>query len=450
MACAITLVSLGTLCSATGENAVLTLNGATAEQGKVFSVNVSVSGNPGICAMTFRVKYDKNTFVYSGVRSTAFDSVYAGSNDSSGTVIVLDRSSDYSSNGVVATIEFVAKENAGLGDFQFIIDEIHGANAGEQDVTVEAVAGVVTVTDAKDVPDATVIGSFKYDITNNEIAISEFTGDETVISVAKEYEIDGKKYPVNAIGEEAFSGMDTVTEIYIPDTVEEIGANAMDGCTALEKIVINGDPVICDEATLGCTALKTIVINGNPEIGEHALGYYKKAKTYYTVEGTEINGWRGDGSVASNAQQYAKDNGITFVPMERFSFRGYQTTDMTGAKFNIRFVSSIDGLNYTKVKFDISESNTGKNWTSDSTKVYKSLNGQTADGTVFQAVTASQFGDKYLYAFAIKNIPTNIAVNFTVNVYAQNIIGAWVKTGVATVCKDLSGNWSYDYDKISD
>jgi len=77
-------------------------------------------------------------------------------------------------------------------------------------------------------------------------------------------EIDGKA--VTAIGENAFSGNDKVTDVIIPEGITAIGANAFKDCAALKSVTV---PVsvtaIGADAFGGCTALESVIYAGTKD-----------------------------------------------------------------------------------------------------------------------------------------------------------------------------------------
>ena len=78
---------------------------------------------------------------------------------------------------------------------------------------------------------------------------------------------------VNKIGENAFSGCTSLTNIVIPNSVTSIESNAFDGCTSLTSIVIP-DSVTSIESNAfdGCTSLTSIVIPDSvTSIGSYAF-----------------------------------------------------------------------------------------------------------------------------------------------------------------------------------
>ena len=66
---------------------------------------------------------------------------------------------------------------------------------------------------------------------------------------------------VNKIGENAFSGCTSLTNIVIPDSVTSIGSDAFYGCTALTNIVIPNNVTSIESYVFsGCTSLTNVII----------------------------------------------------------------------------------------------------------------------------------------------------------------------------------------------
>ena len=117
-------------------------------------------------------------------------------------------------------------------------------------------------------------------------AAANFTGTEITIPQS----IDG--YPVTKIGEGAFSGCSSLTDITIPAGVTDIGGQAFSGCTALETIIIPGSVTNIGENAFGtCTSLTDVYydgdetdwdkIDGNGELAGEIIRYsatYSQAK----------------------------------------------------------------------------------------------------------------------------------------------------------------------------
>lgn len=125
---------------------------------------------------------------------------------------------------------------------------------------------------------AEISGSFEY--LRGEIYLGAYYGDKKILGICqnafsgregitKIFLLDGIIY----IGTEAFSDCSSLTEIEIPETVTHIGAGAFKGCTSLERVVLNtGITELGAGAFEGCTSLKEIVLpNGIINIEENTF-----------------------------------------------------------------------------------------------------------------------------------------------------------------------------------
>ena len=112
--------------------------------------------------------------------------------------------------------------------------------------------------------------NLKYEIKGNAVTITgcdkKASGALTIPAM-----IEGKS--VTNIGEKAFIGCSSLTNITIPDSVTSIGWGAFAGCTSLASITIpDSVPSIGDGAFFGCRSLRIITIgNGVTSIGTNAF-----------------------------------------------------------------------------------------------------------------------------------------------------------------------------------
>ena len=106
---------------------------------------------------------------------------------------------------------------------------------------------------------------------------------------------------VTSIGTSAFCACTSLTNVVIPDSVTEIGWGTFYGCTSLTSVVIpDGVTSIYDYTFHGCTSLTSITIPDSvTEIGESAFDKCDKLTIY--------------GYSGSYAQTYADSNNIPFV-----------------------------------------------------------------------------------------------------------------------------------------
>lgn len=99
----------------------------------------------------------------------------------------------------------------------------------------------------------------------------------------------GRK-PVVSIAGRAFNASKTLTAVYVPSTVEDIGDSAFFGCNNLDRVSIQGGNLkIGNRAFAGCRSLKRVVFNGAAaELGDYAFWDCSKIAIYYTQNVTAI------------------------------------------------------------------------------------------------------------------------------------------------------------------
>ena len=99
----------------------------------------------------------------------------------------------------------------------------------------------------------------------------------------------GRK-PVVSIAGRAFNASKTLTAVYVPSTVKDIGDSAFFGCNNLDRVSIQGGNLkIGNRAFAGCRSLKRVVFNGAAaELGDYAFTDCSKIAIYYTQNVTAI------------------------------------------------------------------------------------------------------------------------------------------------------------------
>ena len=94
--------------------------------------------------------------------------------------------------------------------------------------------------------------AFFYDNVSDSYYVREYTGSNTVVTVASTYNdgVHGTK-AVTGIGESAFMDNEAITEVVLPDTIVTIGNYAFMNCTNLFDINIPAGATIGVDAFYG-------------------------------------------------------------------------------------------------------------------------------------------------------------------------------------------------------
>ena len=118
----------------------------------------------------------------------------------------------------------------------------------------------------------------KYKITDEDKRQAELSGyeedkPEGILNIPATVTINGTKYSVTSIGDNAFNSCYDLQSVTIPNSVTSIGIGAFSVCSSLQTVTIpNSVTNIGYEAFWGCRSLQSVTINGNPKIGGSAFG----------------------------------------------------------------------------------------------------------------------------------------------------------------------------------
>lgn len=99
-----------------------------------------------------------------------------------------------------------------------------------------------------------------------------------------------KRKPVVSIAKQAFYESKTLTAVYVPSTVKDIGNRAFSGCHNLDRVSIQGGNLKIGASVFrNCSSLKRVVFNGAAaELGDYAFASCSKIAIYYTQNVTTI------------------------------------------------------------------------------------------------------------------------------------------------------------------
>lgn len=138
----------------------ITVSSTTAEPEKTASVDIKISGNPGIMAMAFCAVYDNSALEYTGY-AEGYPTKYTLKDhaDKGYVSIVIDESNDNATDGTIISLNFKIKNTAKSGEFSISLANIdrekYGnklnnsfSNSNEQFIVPTVTNGSITVNAA--------------------------------------------------------------------------------------------------------------------------------------------------------------------------------------------------------------------------------------------------------------------------------------------------------------
>ena len=81
--------------------------------------------------------------------------------------------------------------------------------------------------------------TYQYDTETDEATVND--ADESIsgnVEIPGTIEVEGKEYAVTSIGDVAFRGCSSLTEVAIPESVTSIGGGAFNACSSLTEVAI--------------------------------------------------------------------------------------------------------------------------------------------------------------------------------------------------------------------
>ena len=99
-----------------------------------------------------------------------------------------------------------------------------------------------------------------------------------------------ERKPVVSIAKRAFNASKTLTAVYVPSTVKDVGDSAFFGCDNLDRVSLQGGNLKIGALVFrNCRSLKRVVFNGAAaEVGNYAFMNCSKIAIYYTQNVTTI------------------------------------------------------------------------------------------------------------------------------------------------------------------
>ena len=173
-------------------------------------------------------------------------------------------------------------------------------------------------------------GDYKYGlIMGGEVSIAKYIGTETDIVIPEK--IDG--YTVAAISDNAFKNQN-IKSVIMPDTIEEIGESAFEGCEKLEYIKISPSvEFIREKAFTNCISLSDVdfgEINDNLRLIDEDVFAGCKSLKELTLPGSTI--YDISTSTTFVYEDFIKGSGVEILNVKprriSFQYRSLGSTDL--------------------------------------------------------------------------------------------------------------------------
>lgn len=138
--CAVMVLSMVSMAVNAKGEFVIRGSQTTAHAGDQVTVDIILENNPGISALNLYYIYDKVNLTLKQVENRV--SAFTMTND---VTTVWDAASDYTNDGILATLTFEVAKDAPVGDYEIQLYFISAANDEFEEVQAATVSGVVTV-----------------------------------------------------------------------------------------------------------------------------------------------------------------------------------------------------------------------------------------------------------------------------------------------------------------
>ena len=128
------------------------------------------------------------------------------------------------------------------------------------------------------------VSGLKYSITdevNRQVKVTGYEEYPTgTLNIPATVTINGTKYSVTSIGDDAFFYCTDLQSVTIPNSVTTIGDDAFAGCSSLQSVTINGNPKIGDDAFGGTLATVTMNLTASEIDGDYWTTFYNYNYAY--------------------------------------------------------------------------------------------------------------------------------------------------------------------------
>ena len=113
LCCLVMCFSCGTVLAAESKTPVITLSKVKADPGYTVTIDINISNNPGIMAMSFSITYDSTAFEYTGYKKGYLTSYTLKDHPEKNSVSFVNiETSDIAKDGTIISVQFKVKSDA--------------------------------------------------------------------------------------------------------------------------------------------------------------------------------------------------------------------------------------------------------------------------------------------------------------------------------------------------
>lgn len=150
--CLLSYVPVNAITIPTIADPEIVLSSVSGEAGNEVTVDISLSGNPGVAYLKLKVNYDTDLSIVKAENKGVLAGTFTTSKTTTVKPYILQwmGADDSSGNGVIATVTFKIADNASVGEKSITVTVDECYNAEFDDVTFDVANGSITVSDADD------------------------------------------------------------------------------------------------------------------------------------------------------------------------------------------------------------------------------------------------------------------------------------------------------------
>ena len=280
--------------------------------GEAVSVEIAISGNPGIAYADWQLYYDNTAFEFVDYTEGVVDPTVNDTEEGGLPCVwaTFFEKKNVEGDGVLFTVNFKAKTDAYNGEYQFKIDTVGMGDANDTPVEATYAPAPVVITGGKDADPLPALTldqtAFTYDATAKTV-VAKIEG----LVADKDYTVSGeltgtaaKTYTVTATGKGHYQGTQTATWTIAPAEI------TVSGITATDRAYVKGNKEVAVDASAMTVAGKIGSDDVAVKVAEKAEIAAADAGTYDVALNVALEGTAASNYVLAEASQ--KEAGCVF------------------------------------------------------------------------------------------------------------------------------------------